>query len=94
MIELEHYCPGVQAGAPYRMVMPDLAVWFSYGEPVAYQVGRHPLVVQDNTRGVKRARHLDAIDGGGSRAVKQRIPRREFLAALQAVSIALEETER
>lgn len=60
-----------------RVDMPGLTVWFSYRTPVAFQKAGRLRVVRCNSWGPTTGKHLNWIDGGGSK-VKDRVSSEEF----------------
>jgi hypothetical protein len=55
-----------------------LSVWFSYQTPIAFQVGGQPRVVRQNDWRQTTGKHLNAIDGGGRDARKERVTGETF----------------
>lgn len=49
----------------------NLAIWFSYKTPVAFQIGGHPRVISVNYWGATTGAHLNAIDPDKSKRVKE-----------------------
>jgi len=50
-----------------RIDIGNLAIFFSYGEMVAFQTPDNALAVIENQWGSTTGKHLNMIDGGGDR---------------------------
>jgi hypothetical protein len=57
-----------------RVKVGEVAVWFSFGLPVAFRVGLGDVVVSEGATGrTTTATHLNGIDGGGEQARQKRL---------------------
>jgi hypothetical protein len=57
-----------------KVQVGEVAVWFSFGLPVAFRVGLGDVVGSQGATGrTTTATHRDGIDGGGDRARQKRL---------------------
>ena len=64
-----------------RLGLGDLTIWYSYMTPIAFET-RFTRVVLQNVWGGATGKHLNAIDGGGKDAKKNRVSPDVFDKAL------------
>lgn len=78
------YGPGADSfnGRAVEFTIGPLSIYYSYDTIVAFNYNGKSLTVSKNQWSVTTGKHLNAIDGGNK---KQRLPRNEFEARLQAV---------
>lgn len=78
-----------------KVEMGDLSLWYSFGELVAFKVGKHDVVVKQvhmSPRNASTRRHLNLIDGGEDEAFAKRLPASQFYFRLSRVRLEIQVT--
>jgi hypothetical protein len=75
-------------GATYVEIGP-LTIWFSYSEPVAFQVGGEPRVISVNYWGNGTGAHINLIDRDKDKRVKREEFEERLNKVLEKIEVAL-----